>query len=558
MVTMTSNNTSSSVRLISFSRLRKYTFLQYIFVTSAVFLFSIFVIVFRVDSNNNDFPISTIVKQSSSFRIGNRRMDAIISNDIYSDDQCRFYLAESAIPQGGLGLFTTIDIAQGNEAQSMADICIYVADTPDCTAFHTHSWAKDTFLGQFEGWKPRAACEGFATLFNSMPEGVSTSTLVSHHHHTNGGLRRDHDPGAGAISQYYGITSTANRNIKAGQELTIDYGDWDYEEHKKYQPPYRQVEWIRQHGMCIDHIEIRNATDRTMGRGAFAKRHLSKGAIVAPAPMQFFKNRQIFAKQIPEALFVNYCFQPSGLDMLLYPYGPGVNLINHASGNKANVKIAWSNHSMSHATWLDLPIQQFWEMQYPGALILDIIALRNIPPGEELFLDYGKDWEMAWNQHVQKWKPLLNASEYHYVQDFDRTQPFRTIQEQKKNPYPTHMKTICWTANWHREDYTRMIWTKPNYYPEGYLYCNILSRQWNQTTSGYEYEVSLLFDRMQPDVKKDELLYIDTNVPHSAISIVHKPYMSDLHLTTAFRQPITFPSHLIPKHWFPQNVKVAL
>ena len=53
--------------------------------------------------------------------------------------QCRFYLAESAIPRSGLGLFTAVDLQKGDEAQSMPDICIYVADTPADTHFwHTY------------------------------------------------------------------------------------------------------------------------------------------------------------------------------------------------------------------------------------------------------------------------------------------------------------------------------------------------------------------------------------------------------------------------------------
>jgi hypothetical protein len=135
----------------------------------------------------------------------------------FQDDQCRFYLAESAIPRSGLGLFTAIDLEPGQQAQSMADICLYVADTPRKTHFETHSWAKDVFFGLFEGNHPRAACEGFATLFNSMPIGVQTSKLELQSTHDNAGLHRHDDAGAGAVSQYYGISSTATRHVNAGR-----------------------------------------------------------------------------------------------------------------------------------------------------------------------------------------------------------------------------------------------------------------------------------------------------------------------------------------------------
>jgi hypothetical protein len=179
---------------------------------------------------------------------------------------CRFYLAESAIPNSGLGLYSAIDIPKGSMAQSMEDICIYVADTPKGTDFHTHSWARDVFFGQFEGDNPRAACEGFATLYNSMPPGVATSELRSMHMQTNAGLDRKTHPGAGASSHFYGVTSEAVRDVSAGDELTIDYGDMEYEEGKIYKPPKRTPEWLRTHGMCIDNLKIQPATDPQMGR----------------------------------------------------------------------------------------------------------------------------------------------------------------------------------------------------------------------------------------------------------------------------------------------------
>lgn len=155
----------------------------------------------------------------------NRALEIVVhNNDI--DERCSFYLAESAIPNGGLAIFTTNDIKEGEPGQSMPDMCIYVADTPERTAFHTHSWNKRKFNGQFEGKNPRAACEGKATLPNSMPSkgNVRTSVLVAPiDHHSNGGLHRYKNPGAGAITSYYGITSKTMRNVSAGSEMTIEY-----------------------------------------------------------------------------------------------------------------------------------------------------------------------------------------------------------------------------------------------------------------------------------------------------------------------------------------------
>jgi hypothetical protein len=146
------------------------------------------------------------------------------------------------------------------------DICIYVPDIKAKTDLHTHSWGQDVFFGQFEGRNPRAACEGFATLFNSLPKGVQNSKLISPRVQTNAGLNRQQHPGAGAITHYFGIQSAATDNIPPGSELTIDYGDYPYEENAVYKKPERPVAWLREHGMCIDNIEIRPAVDPEMGR----------------------------------------------------------------------------------------------------------------------------------------------------------------------------------------------------------------------------------------------------------------------------------------------------
>jgi hypothetical protein len=497
-------------------------------------------------------PSSRSSQQQNSRRQrdGTTTFDAKQSNTDLAKN-CRFYMAESAIPNGGIALFTAFDLAMGEEAQPMPDVCIYVADTPKIrTAFRTHSWSDAKFIGQFEGGNPRGACEGIGTLVNHMPALEATSTLKSMHHHTNGGLHRYHDPGAGAITQYYGITSKTQRDVSAGSELTITYGDWKGDPKHEHIIPARSVEWLHENGMCIDNIEIKNATDPSMGRGAFARYDLKSGSLVAPAPLQVFPNRSAFAEQTPEALFVNYCFQPEGSNILLFPYGPGVNLINHGSTKKANIKVEWSSHYLSHTQWLSLPKEQFWQMQYPGSILIDYIALRDIQAGEELLLDYGEDWEEAWDVHVENWQPMIDIENYTYVEEIDRTQPFRTLEEQQNEPYSQNLHSVCMTKNWDRERYSVMKWKKPIYdFPRNLVYCSILERSMNNRTKEFEYTVALNFHSQNPE-SMELNRYVDTHVPHWAISFVDKPYMSDLHLPNSFRHPIVLPNHMAKSVWF--------
>lgn len=131
------------------------------------------------------------------------------------------------------------------------------------------------------------------------------------------------------------------------------------------------------------------------------KRPLEAGDVIAPAPLQVFRNRKIFEKTRPAQLFLNYCFQPKGSQMIFYPYGagkwamprntlkqlsvshfsllPGVNLINHSK--RPNAYLRWSPHPFHRQELFDMEHEQFWKEVNPGSLILEVVASRKLLPG---------------------------------------------------------------------------------------------------------------------------------------------------------------------------------
>lgn len=479
---------------------------------------------------------------------------------VHDDDStCRWYLAESAIPHGGLGVFTGIGLHKGDMV-GFPDICIFVSDAPvKWTHLRSHSWGGGTFFGQYEGENSRAACEGFTTTYNTMPRSMLNTVLVSPVLQTNAGLHRATSPGAGAITHHFGIHGKALDVITAGSELTVDYGDWDFDEDKEYVKPVRDVTWLQKHGWCIDNIEIGVSSIPHAGRGAFARVPLKRGEVVAPAPLQAFKNRKVFQKTVPEQLYVNYGLQPAGSKMMFFPYGAAVNLINHSS-KSPNVEWRWSTQkshsSVHHSSWLDLSYADFWGVATPGGLILEVVALRDIQPGEELLLDYGKSWEEAWKAHMAKWKPPANADKYVYPAEMDETAFLRTVKEQETDPYPTNLATMCTTSDWDRADGNRVVWSPPSgrSWWERMTYCHILDRALDAATGDFRYTVSLVFSTDPKDLAYDPTVpmkdrLIDTKVPRRAIRFIEIPYMDDEHLPEAFRHPIELPEHLVPEAW---------
>jgi hypothetical protein len=174
----------------------------------------------------------------------------------------------------------------------------------------------------------------------------------------------------------------------------------------------------------------------------------------------------------------------------------------------------------------------------------EVVALRNIKPGEELFMDYGTDWEEAWNEHVRAWKPpSSSAGDYAYPGQADETAPLRTMQEQKTHPYAANIGFMCNTPDFDREGTNPVIWSEPRWSwgLEGYVRCDIMERTKGDHGDDV-YTVSLHFDGSHHE-------YLDAKVPRRAIRTVDKPYTGDEHLPGVFRHPIALPDNLFPAQW---------
>jgi hypothetical protein len=210
---------------------------------------------------------------------------------------------------------------------------------------------------------------------------------------------------------------------------------------------------------------------------------------------------------------------------------------------------------------LDMDYEEFWKNVNPGSLVLEVVASRDLVAGEELFLDYGPEWEAAWEQHVAKWEPLPNAQSYVYPEDMDETEVLRTVKEQESEPYPKNLITMCLTPEWDRKKNKHVEWYQPEWdWAQGLVFCNILDRQTGDDGNDI-YTVSLNFfdvDVSEPLVEEEiaydpnvpmEELFIDTGVPRRAIRWIEKPYLDDEHLPNAFRHPIGLPDNLVPVAW---------
>ena len=622
---------------------------------------------------------------------------------------CLLYLAQSTIPNAGLGMFTGTTLSPGQLIGRSGDMAFPTTDqdwhnSPSVGDFSSKSeadyhwpltnydWhAKDIGM-ENEAEDISVTVTGFGAapnchfrLLNS-DEGPAV--------YDGGGLDRYTSPGAGAISTWVNRTTTAAWDVQAGSELFVDYGpNWflsrphvfglvplseNYERAQEFLKRYgnllvgsndledlvakkmrlsgeaqkdlwdiiknfpyitrerqalpdfyadairaihgdiqsvevensmRSLDYLEEHGKCVDNIVPGNSTIPHAGRGAFSTRFIPKGGLVAPAPLVHIADKstvnmygemigpngnivrnesEVLGKQI----ILNYMFGHPNSTVLLFPYSSNVAYINHHS-TKFNAKLQWTKdfQFFHHADWLNKSVE-FLEDQWTSGLMLEYIATRDIQPGEEVLIDYGTEWQQAWDEHVKNWKSIPPEKDFNnlthwtkktssnrgkagYVRaevfDNDLKSPIRTEEEQLTDPYPHCVEVQCLVSIGHDASYLHAPQTIPLFKrmwieerdndSDGDLLfhpCNITwrhnkkdlyeSSEDDENYHEYEYDAELSIRKTFEDVIIHET-HIITNIPWKAIRFYNRPYTSDVFLKQAFRHAMGLPHDLWPEAW---------
>ena len=335
----------------------------------------------------------------------------------------------------------------------------------------------------------------------------------------------------------------------------------------------RDQTWFKEHGSCADQLREGVSTIRQAGRGAFATRDLPKGAAVAALPLI-----QIIDKSVLEMymladiktrkrekrrimgyqLITNYCFGHTNSTMLLCPYGLLSSLVNH-DRTRANVRLKWGDAERGNhrPEVLDMPIEEFSETRTAN-LAMDFVALRDIRKDEEILLDYGSEFEEAWQEHVAKWKPK-GAEDYvsAFMLNDEDAEVLRTEYAQLTDRYPGNVNIECDNGIWERIDKDlfdakgEVNITKPDKYE--WWVCDILRHRVVDGVIRYTVVVTRPPDKKKkaeekPKKKKEKYLKL-TDIPRMAIRFTDRPYTSDMFLKEAFRHSISIPDDMFPEVW---------
>ena len=151
-------------------------------------------------------------------------------------------------------------------------------------------------------------------------------------------------------------------------------------------------------GYCLDHVYVKKSSIEQAGNGAFSRRFLPKGSRVIVAPgLAAFRDYDLFRlpqeNSTTKSLIYNYHIGHRNSSVLFFPVSQMI-AINHNSktmpgGKQANAKIQFSKDDKKSNYILNRPLEDIKNEKY-SSLLLEVVAMHDIHPDEEIFIDYGK------------------------------------------------------------------------------------------------------------------------------------------------------------------------
>jgi hypothetical protein len=496
-----------------------------------------------------------------------------------TDTTCGLWLAPSIINPNELSLFTGTERAAGEQV-TRPDIIVplYDYNRNEWSPYQDLVWNSDLIHGLplenkflssvfVPGVGSIALCSNsFANIDSA--QGSDTQDAA--------GVHRSGDPAAGSFSDRHTFAFEAWRDLIAGEEIIVPCSDGvEASAYKQYKRKGRSIEWLEDNGVCLDSVSVATSTLPGVGRGAFTKNFVRPGQVIASSPVVPIDRSQLeiveqttelderfmdmhehgiqyTEKVIGQQLMLNYCLGYPGSNILLLPYAPGVNFINHNSGTKANAAVRWSNQAYEEE-WLEMNPNLLLESTVTHGLVLEYVALRDILPGEEIFIDYGEEWTQAWEKHVSDWKP--ENKDYVPAYEYRRLhveEPIRTEDEQVSDPYPENLRTACYFGATEEVSEDNVEWSSDNF--SCLRPCVVKERyEYGEEDEGLLYTVVVypMGIALEPEYCQsipEEGLTV-TRLPMSAVTVIDKPYSTDIHMQSAFRHEIGVPADIYPEVW---------
>jgi hypothetical protein len=348
----------------------------------------------------------------------------------------------------------------------------------------------------------------------------------------------------------------------------------------------RSVDWLDENGYCLDHIFVKPSSIDQAGMGAFARRPLPKGFVINSAPVVATHRSYLDLNTTfpinSKKIMMNYHIGHKNSSILFFPTTQMI-AINH-DPTEYNARLEFSKRDPKTQYLLGRPLKDIFAEKY-SALLLDVIATRDIKPDEEVLIDYGVEWEKAWNDHVKKWKTPCKKGK---MADCYESSKFimETMNSDKHNPKyrkwtDTHLgtcqvnSTFPWTTGEimflkntsnpvhlgiHNDPKVQKEYLGYTFENEGFDYpylalgnprpCKVITSDPGNDT----LDVVMFFHTHQipSEYRRHENLRAVVRVkdlPSGDFRYLTKPLKWDWHSPKAFRHEIHFPDDVFPKLW---------
>ena len=379
----------------------------------------------------------------------------------------------------------------------------------------------------------------------------------------------------------------------------------------------RPVEYLEERGKCADNLRGGVSSIPHAGHGAFATRRIEKGGLVAPAPVVHIPHSEYMtmydvlpglrvndtavrdeSKPLGKQLLLNYCFGHPNSTMLLFPYGLGVGHINHHPEDY-NAEVRWARDFdfFHNEGWLNRSIDEL-KFEWRASLMLEYIATRDIEEGEEVLIDYGKEWSEAWEAHTKDWVPssaedLAGEFDFYSRQDegsggtareYDWAHPVLPTQDELvSDPRPASVEQMCYVNVNHPAVYLHEPRTTPHFERQysfkidfdddedgdGHSHpCTVVGRKYlgGGRAGRKEYSYTIRIEAVKRGSRHltrgdfaVEETHVVTDVPRKAFYFAGRKYGDGVDGTTkrAFRHPMMLPDAIFPEAWRNGNEPLA-
>lgn len=177
---------------------------------------------------------------------------------------------------------------------------------------------------------------------------------------------------------------------------------------------------------------------------------------------------------------------------------------------------------------------------------MELVALRDLEEDEEVFLDYGDEWEAAWQRHVRLWDLSPQDDMHQSAAELNqKTKVYPTIfEELVHRTIPVNIEVQCDSAfrsfptdcAKHRVNGTLDTFLQDT--EASWWTCDILRRSPDdQLYAVYMYD------------RGEQKHFVVENVTASGLHYVDRPYTSSTFMPQAFRHDIRIPDEIFPDAW---------